>query len=272
MTIKVAIAGINGKMGRASAPAIFGDPDLSLVGAFGRSDAAYVGADIGDLVLGKSLGVKVSRDLEDCLATTAGKPDVLLEFTVAPSALEHARICLSRGVRPLIGTSGLVAADFARLSSWVDEAGLGAMVVPNFSVGAVLMMEFARQAGKHFGHVEVIEMHGTKKVDAPSGTAMYTTRKLAEAANGRTYNPREVQDHELLAGCRGGVTESGVRVHSLRLPGLISHQDVVFGGDGELLSIRHDSFNTNCFLKGILMSIKATHGMKGLTVGLESLL
>lgn len=269
-SVKVAIAGINGKMGRASVPAIIADPELELVGAFGRADASYVGADIAEMIGSdrKPLGISVSKNLEDCLS--ASKPDVLLEFTVAGSALEHARLALKKGVRPLIGTSGLVASDFDKLEAWADEAGLGVMVVPNFSVGAVLMIEFAKQAGKHFNHVEVIEMHGTKKVDAPSGTAMYTTRKLAE--NEKSYNLKEVEDHELLKGSRGGASDTGVRVHSLRLPGLISHQDVIFGADGELLSIRHDSFNTNCFLKGILMSIKATRWLKGLTIGLESLL
>jgi 4-hydroxy-tetrahydrodipicolinate reductase len=267
--IKVAIAGVNGKMGRASVPMILEDPELELVGAFGRPGAPYVGKNLSaGLSEEGGLSVMVSNGIEDCFALQ--KPDVLLDWTIAEPAVEHAKYALEHGVHPILGVSGLAPADVDELAKLSKGSGVGAMVVPNFSIGAVLMIEFARQAGKHFSNVEIVEMHHTKKLDAPSGTAMYTSRKLAE--NEKHYNVKEVNERELLASARGAATDSGVRIHSIRLPGLISHQDVVFGSDGELLSIRHDSFNTNCFIKGILLSIKAVTKMSSLVVGLEHLL
>jgi len=267
--VKVAIAGINGKMGRASSMAILGDPDLELIGAFGRSGAAYAGKSmIAGFSGASSSAVVVSNSIEDCFSH--GMPDVLLDFTIAGPAVENAKYAISQGVRPVIGVSGIDPADVLALKNLTEAKKVGAMIVPNFAIGAVLMMEFAKAAAKHFPNVEIVEMHHTKKLDAPSGTAMHTTRKIAE--NDRQYNQKEVVDHELLAGSRGGVTDAGVRVHSLRLPGLISHQDVIFGADGELLTIRHDSFNTNCFNKGILLCLKSVMKMDSLTVGLESLL
>lgn len=268
--VRVAIAGINGKMGRASAQALCADPQIELVGAFGKKGALYAGKPLGDVIplTGHNGSVVVSNDIDSCLSVNP--PDVVLDFSIAESAVHHAQYALKHGVRPIIGASGVQPDQVDALRVAAADGKTGAMIVPNFSVGAVLMMEFAKLAAKHFSNVEIVEMHHTKKLDAPSGTAMHTARKISELE--KTYNPREVDDKELLAGARGGALESGVRVHSLRLPGLISHQDVIFGSDGELLTIRHDSFNTNCFLKGIKLSIVSVMQMDGLVVGLESLL
>jgi len=266
--IKVAIAGINGKMGRASARAILADDELQLAGAFGRRGAPYVGLDVGELASTLKTGILVSNGIPDVFS--GADPDVLLDFTRAEAAFDHARAALERGVRPVIGTSGLGEKEIQTLSELATKHKVGAMVVPNFAVGAVLMMEFARQAAAMYTNVEVVEMHHTKKVDAPSGTAMYTLKKLK--STGTTFNQKEVEEKELLAGARGAQSDAGVRVHSLRLPGLISHQEVIFGANGELLTIRHDSFNTDCFIKGILMAVKAVTKMNSLVVGLENLL
>jgi 4-hydroxy-tetrahydrodipicolinate reductase len=266
--IKVAIAGINGKMGRASARAILADDELKLAGAFGKSGAPYVGLDVGELASTLKTGILVSNGITDVFSGAA--PDVLLDFTRAEAAFDHARLALERGVRPVIGTSGLGEKEIQTLSELATKHKVGGMVVPNFSVGAVLMVEFARQAAAMYANVEVVEMHHTRKLDAPSGTAMYTLKKLKSA--GGPFNQKEVEDKELLAGARGAQSDSGVRVHSLRLPGLISHQEVIFGANGELLTIRHDSFNTDCFIKGILMALKAVTKMNNLVVGLENLL
>lgn len=268
--IKVVIAGINGKFGKASAAAIHADEELQLVGAFGREDAAYVGKDVADVaqLSGGAIGVAVSKNVKECLESSS--PDVLLDFSLTQPAVDHAVFALSNGVRPVVGTSGIEPKYLEQIGAAAKAAGVGAMVVPNFSVGAVLMMEFAKQAGKHFSNVEVIEMHHTRKHDAPSGTAMHTARKLA--CNEKKYNVREVDEHEILPCSRGAEHESGVRIHSVRLPGLISHQNVIFGADGELLYIKHDSFNTNAYIRGILMSIKGVMGMKELAIGLEHIL
>ena len=268
--IKVAIAGINGKMGRCSTTAVVLDPELELTGAFGVADAPYIGQDLSRfLATGDGdLGVCVSRDFEECIKSN--KPDVLLEFTRAESAIKHAKLALENGIYPLIGTSGLQKGDFEVLEELCRKANLGAMHIPNFSIGAVLMMEFAQTAGKYFDNVEVVEMHGVKKLDAPSGTAMYTADKLS--SNNKTFNKREVDEREILKGARGAEVSSGVRIHSIRLPGLISHQDVVLGAPGELLEIKHASFNTECFLAGIRLAAKKIVGRKGFSQGLENLL
>jgi 4-hydroxy-tetrahydrodipicolinate reductase len=214
------------------------------------------------------LGILVSNGFSEALAGT--EPDILLDFTQAEVAVQNAKLALQRGIRPVIGTSGISVEDVGELSKIAVERNVGAMVVPNFSVGAVLMMEFARQAAYMFQNVEVVEMHHTGKKDAPSGTAMHTIKKLAQS--GADFNRIDVDEKELLPGARGGQGAAGVRVHSLRLPGLISHQEVIFGGDGELLTIRHDSFNTNCFSKGILIAIRAVMGLNRLLVGLDGVL
>jgi len=283
--IRVAIAGINGRMGRAGLNALLADDDFEVVGAFGRAGADYVGKDLSAFVTNpvmssasnsedKKVGVVVSSSLEEMLESLQSKgqarPDVLLDNMVAAASFESAKKALAAGVRPVVGTSGLKAAMVEELSELAADKSLGAMIVPNFSIGAVLMMEFARQAAKYFGNVEVIEMHGPKKVDAPSGTAMHTLNKIAAA--GGPYNPKLVEEHELIPHARGGLHESGVRVHSLRMPGMISHQDVLFAGDGEMLSVRHDSFTTNCFIKGILLSIRSVMNLTELRVGLETIL
>ena len=267
--IKVAINGINGRMGKASTRLILEDSQFELVGAAGTPKASYVGEDVGTLHVGKPIGVTVSNTIAEVMSQA--KPDVLLDFSHAGPAVEASLQAFNLGIRPVIGASGVLPDHVAQLSKAAKAKGLGGMVVPNFSVGAVLMMEFAQQAGAFFENVEIVEMHHTKKLDAPSGTAMHTVGKLA--SHQKEFNKKEVEEHELLKNSRGGHdAASGVRVHSLRLPGLISHQEVIFGAPGELLTIRHDSFNTDCFLKGIRMAMIAVMNLDQVVVGLDKIL
>jgi 4-hydroxy-tetrahydrodipicolinate reductase len=266
--IKVAIAGINGRFGRASAKAILADNELELVGGFGRNGAGYAMKDLSHLIGGEQTGIVTSNTFLDLL--DENKPDVLLDFTKAEAVFDIAKLAIERGVRPVVGTSGVDAQVVKLLTELARKEKLGAMVVPNFSLGAVLMMEFAKQAGAHFEDVEIIEMHNTGKADAPSGTAMATANKIAAAGN--KFNKPKGSEHMLLEGARGGAHASGVRVHSLRLPGLISHQEVVFGAPGELLTIRHDGLTTECYMRGVLLAIKAVTKLDQLVVGLENIL
>jgi 4-hydroxy-tetrahydrodipicolinate reductase len=254
-------------MGRAAARAILNDPELELTGGFSRSSR---GQDIGSLreVSARMTGILVSNEFTDCLA--GSKPDVYLDFTVADVAIHNVTAAFENGISPVIGTSGITSDQFMRFSEISNESGVPGLVVPNFSVGAVLMMEFAKQAAAQFNQTEIVEMHHVGKVDAPSGTAMFTLKKMAEQNS--QFNPSRVEEKELLPGSRGGRHDSGIRVHSMRLPGLISHQEVYFGSEGELLSIRHDSFNTECFSKGILLALKSVRSLKGFVMGLEKLL
>lgn len=264
---KVFIGGISGRMGRAAARAILNDPELELVGGCARS---HTGEDVASLsgVAAKMTGILVSNEFIDCLS--GNKPDVYLDFTVADVAIQNVTQAFENGINPVIGTSGITSDQFMRFSELSNKTGVTGLVVPNFSVGAVLMMEFAKQAAALFNQTEIVEMHHVGKVDAPSGTAMFTLKKMAEQNS--VFNPARVEEKELLAGARGARHESGIRVHSMRLPGLISHQEVYFGSEGELLTIRHDSFNTECFNKGILLALKKVRTLQGFVMGLEKLL
>ena len=259
--IKVSIAGVTGRMGKASVNAILGDSRFKLTGGFASSQSAFIGTELAD-------GILVSRDFETCIAREL--PDVLLDLTQADVSIDVCKQALNAGISLVIGTSGLSSKNLEDLKQISSEKKLPVFVVPNFSVGAVLMMEFAKQAASYFNDTEIIELHHAGKIDAPSGTAMHTLNKMAGQAP--SFNQKRKTEKELMPGARGAKHESGLRVHSLRLPGLISHQEVLFGGPGELLKITHDSFNTDCFSKGILLALEKVQSLTGLTVGLENVL
>jgi 4-hydroxy-tetrahydrodipicolinate reductase len=275
-SISLVIAGINGRMGRASVQAISGDTDIKLVAAYGRGGAPYTGKTVAELMgtankNGSNISVKDS--LKNCLNDLKETPDVLLEFTQAGSAVEHTLQAVEKGIRVVIGTSGLTEDHLKQLKQAADTAKVGVLVVPNFSVGAVLMMSFARQASKFYQNAEIVETHKLGKLDAPSGTAMHTAKVIGEAAkSSHKFNECSVKEHELLPGARGSKLETGVRVHSLRLPGILSKQDVFFAGEGELLTLRHESHNTTCFEQGIVLAIKAAAQLNSFVLGLDSII
>jgi 4-hydroxy-tetrahydrodipicolinate reductase len=273
--VKVVIAGVNGRMGRAALAAMANDPGIDVVGAFGRKGAHYVGKPLRELVSELAPEHKSLADLsiEDSFSSVLkASPDVVLDFMIAEASLELAQECIERGIHPVIGSSGLGEEAVKSLAQKAKTKGVGGLIVPNFSLGAVLMMEFAKQAARYFENSEVVELHHTKKLDAPSGTAMHTLNKMAASDGAKKFNQRDVEERELMAGARGAAHASGLRVHSLRLPGLISHQEVFFGSDGELLSVKHDSFNTSCFNKGMVMAVKAAPKLTELQIGLETIL
>ncbi|MCA0312595.1 MAG: 4-hydroxy-tetrahydrodipicolinate reductase [Candidatus Melainabacteria bacterium] len=273
--VKVVIAGVNGRMGRAALAAMANDPGIDVVGAFGRKGAHYVGKPLRELVSELAPEHKSLADLsiaDSFSSVLKASPDVVLDFMIAEASLELAQECIERGIHPVIGSSGLGEEAVKRLAQKAKTKGVGGLIVPNFSLGAVLMMEFAKQAARYFENSEVVELHHTKKLDAPSGTAMHTLNKMAASDGAKKFNQRDVEERELMAGARGAAHASGLRVHSLRLPGLISHQEVFFGSDGELLSVKHDSFNTSCFNKGMVMAVKAAPKLTELQIGLETIL
>jgi 4-hydroxy-tetrahydrodipicolinate reductase len=217
--INVAVSGAAGRMGQAVVAAVEGADDMALVGK-------------ADPLLGQSL--------QDVL----GDADVVVDFTTPDTALDNARHCLEAGVHCVMGTTG---ADFAQLEG-VGEANL--FVAPNFAIGAVLMMEFAKQAAQHMPECEIVELHHDRKLDAPSGTAARTA-ELIRAAGGNPHEP----------------------IHSVRLPGLVAHQEVIFGGEGQTLTIRHDSINRESFMPGVLLAVRKVGSLeRSPIVGLERLL
>jgi 4-hydroxy-tetrahydrodipicolinate reductase len=255
--------------------AIGSDDTIKLEGAFGRSGAEYTGKNVSDLNENKiGLDVKVSNDLESCLRSLTNKPDVFIDFTEAKSAVRHALIALDQGVRPVIGTSGLTEEHLKELRQASEKSKIGVLVVPNFSIGAVLMINFAKQASKFFKSAEIVETHKLGKLDAPSGTAMYTARVMGEegAKINQVFNENSVKETELVKGARGGKLDSGVHIHSLRLPGILSEQDVYFAGEGELLTLRHESHNTRCFEQGVVLAIKSASELNSFVLGLETII
>ena len=255
--IRVAVAGARGKMGTVAIAALDEAPDMSYVGGLVRP------------------GVAMARDESDDLDAllASARPDVLVDFTHFPDSKAIALACIRAGVRPVIGTSGYIADDVDDLRAACERASVGCILVPNFGVGAVLMMRFAAQAAPHYGAVEIVEMHEAGKKDAPSGTATATARRLSAARAASDAGPFRRAPTALtkLEGARGAELD-GIGIHSLRLPGVVTHQEVLFGGDGETLRITHDSTSRTSFMPGMLLAIRAAYGLTKFVDGLESLL
>ena len=264
MMISVAVAGAAGKMGREVVRAIAGAEDMRLVGGV---DPSAIGRDCGDLAgLGPCDAPVVSR-----LADLPIRPQVIVDFTSPSAVMENAVRALKAGIRPVIGTTGMYPEDIANLAQLTEQEALGALVAPNFALGAVLLMRFAAEASRHFGHAEIIELHHDQKADAPSGTAIKTAELMMAVRE--QFGADSVRGEESLEGARGGdLGGSGIRIHSIRLPGLVAHQEVIFGGLGQTLTIRHDSLSRESFMPGVLLGVRKVVGLKGLVYGLEHLL
>ncbi len=261
--IRIAVSGAAGRMGRTVVRTVSREPDMQVVGALDLEHVA--GRDAGEVAGIGPLGVPLTTDLAGILAG----PEVLVEFATGRAVVDHIRAALEAGVRPVVGSTGMTGDDIGRLGTLAAQRRVGAVIAPNFAIGAVLMMEFARAAARFLPHAEIIELHHDRKRDAPSGTALKTARLIAEA-RGQAPAPA-VQEEEMVAGARGG-TADGIRVHSVRLPGLVAHQAIVFGGLGQTLTIRHDSVNEESFMPGLLLAIRRVRDLEGLVFGLEHLL
>ncbi|GAB2692171.1 4-hydroxy-tetrahydrodipicolinate reductase [Paenibacillus thermoaerophilus] len=260
--IRVAVAGASGRMGKEVVKMVLGDESLALAAAIDRS---HEGADIGVLIGQAPCGVLVDTDLERALISSGA--DVLVDFTTPQAVWNNAVVAVRAGVRPVIGTTGLTKEQIAELDKLCRERGIGGIVAPNFSIGAILMMKFAAQAAKYMPHVEIIEYHGDQKLDAPSGTSILTAQKIAENRQElRQGNPNE---EETIEGVRGGYY-NGFRIHSVRLPGVFAQQEVIFGGFGQTLKIRHDSYDRAGYMPGVNIAVKKAMELQGITYGFES--
>lgn len=257
--IKVGVLGAGGRMGAEVCRAVAADPALSLVAAV---DPGHAGAETAG-------GVVMSAAI-DALADAGA--EVAVNFTLADVVMGNLAWCSANGVHAVVGTSGVSDADvdeLRRLFVASDAGGPNCLVVPNFAVGAVLMMRFAELAAPFFETAEVIELHHDGKVDAPSGTAVSTAERMAAASPDWSPDPTR---NEVLPGARGGAGAGGIRVHSVRLRGLVAHQEVLLGTTGQTLSIRHDSTDRTCFMPGVILAVKAVAGLPGVTVGLDRVL
>jgi 4-hydroxy-tetrahydrodipicolinate reductase len=275
--IPVVVAGALGRMGAEVVKAVLAAPDTTLVGAIDTT-AGKEGCDLGlELGLGE-LELAITADFEGslCQASQAvrqagpGGGAVLVDFTHPSVVFEHTRAAIAYGVHPVIGTTGLSPQQLQDLASFAAKASIGAAVIPNFSVGMVLLQQAAAAAARFYDYAELTELHHNRKADAPSGTCIKTAELIEEL--GKSFNPAQVEEHETLAGCRGGQRESGLRLHSIRLPGLVAHQEVMFGAAGETYTLRHDTIERSAYMPGVLLTLRRVRALQGLVYGLERLL
>ena len=244
--LRVGVIGARGRMGQAVCEAIVEAEDMDLVAAVDAQDWLFSLAD--------------------------GDSQVVVDFTHPDGVMEHVRFCIDHNIHAVVGTSGFTDERLETIVHWLSKKpDIGVMVVPNFAIGAVLTARFAREAARFFESAEVIELHHTGKVDAPSGTAVSTARGIAAVR--KDVGLGEVPDATTMEteGARGARID-GIHVHSVRLPGLVAHQEVILGSGGETLTIRHDSLHRSSFMPGVLTAIRAISGRPGLTIGLEQLL
>lgn len=265
MTIKVAIAGARGRMGIEAVKAITDAVDMEIVAVLDHKyDGLYLhGTEVNE----ERGGIPVYTSFGHLNSET--KPDVLLELTNPEAVYQNMYDAISNGVRPVVGTSGLSVDNIGELTRLAKERRVGGIIAPNFSVGAVLMMKFSAMAAKYLGDIEIIESHHDQKVDAPSGTALKTVEMIMDVRE--SHRQGHPDEKEQMAGARGADID-GMKIHSVRLPGLLAHQEVLLGSKGELLTIRHDSFDRSCFMPGVLMSIRDVMERDNLIYGLENII
>ena len=242
--IRVLINGSRGRMGQESVKAVTEDPELDLVAQ----------TDLGDI-------------LKDTIKQAQAQ--VVVDFTTAAVVMENAAVIIESGARPVIGTSGLLPEQVSKLQELCEKHNNGGVIAPNFAVGAVLMMKYAQDAAKYFPNTEVIELHHDRKADAPSGTAIKTANLLAESR--KSVHEKIIDEKEILPGARGAESQD-IRIHSVRLPGMVAHQEVIFGGKSQTLKIRHDSIHRDSFMPGVCLACKKVMHLKELIYGLEYLL
>ena len=248
--IKVAVCGALGKMGQEVVSAVEASEDMQLVAKIDIASS------------------EMYRTIEE--AARVEEIDVLVDFTQPKSIYENALYCLNNGIKMVIGTTGLTDEQIAELERLSKENNAGCFIAPNFSTGAVLMMMFAEQAAKYFENAEIIELHHNQKKDAPSGTAVKTALMMSKARE--SFTPGNCAEVETIQGSRGGNSYSDIHIHSVRMPGYMASQEVLFGSNGQVLKIRHDSTDRKCYMPGVILATKYVAEQNNFVYGLENIL
>lgn len=248
--IKVAVCGALGKMGQEVVQAVTECPDTELVAKIDIASS------------------EMYHHIEDAARVT--DIDVLVDFTQPKSIFENAKYCLNNGIKIVIGTTGLTDEQIEELKKLSQEKNTGCLIAPNFSTGAVLMMMFARQASKYFDNAEIIELHHNQKKDAPSGTAIKTAAMMAEVKD--DFTKGNCPETETIEGARGGNAYSNIHIHSVRMPGYIASQEVIFGSSGQIMTIRHDSMDRKCYMQGVLLAVKHVAKNNDFIYGLDNIM
>ncbi|MDD4168936.1 MAG: 4-hydroxy-tetrahydrodipicolinate reductase [Desulfotomaculaceae bacterium] len=263
--LRVIVNGAYGRMGCEVMKAVWNSGDMELVGAV---DSAGTGTDIGTLIGVAHTGIILENNLEEMLRRL--RPDVAVDFTTPHVVYQNCITCIKCGVRPVVGTTGMSSGQIQEVINLSQELGVGGLIAPNFAIGALLMIKFATEAARHMPNVEIIELHHDQKIDAPSGTAIKTAEAICEQRG--DFQQGLATQFENITGARGGKFNGGIRIHSVRLPGLVAHQEVIFGGLGQTLTIKHDSINRESFMPGVLLGIRKAMHLERVVYGLDKLL
>jgi len=272
--IQVLVSGALGRMGVEVIKAIDASEHCQLVAAIDTTKGME-GKDIGEVIGIGAKEVFVTSDFEASLCSssqnqkTSDRP-VLIDFTHPSVVYEHTRASIAYGVHPVIGTTGLSRSQIKDLSEFAIKASIGSAIIPNFSIGMVLLQQAAAAAARFYENVELIEMHHNLKADSPSGTCIKTAEMIEEL--GKTFNESNISDEESIKGSRGGHRPSGLRLHSVRLPGLVAHQEVMFGAPGETYLLKHDTIDRSAYMPGVLLTVRKVQQINGLLYGLEKIL
>mgnify|MGYP005670793549 FL=1 len=274
-TTPVLVSGALGRMGSEVVNSVLNSSDCELVAAI-DTNKKNNGENISQLLNLKKSDVLVSNDLEGSLCSISQdyrnekiKP-VLVDFTHPDSVYENTRSAIAYGISPVVGTTGLTPSQINDLAIFAQKANIGCAIIPNFSVGMVLLQQAASVAAKFYDNIELIEMHHNQKADSPSGTCIKTAEMIEEYP--KKYNQNLVKETESLKGVRGGVRDSGLNIHSIRLPGLLAHQVVIMGSPGETYTIKHDTIDRKAYMPGVLQAIRKIGKFDSLIYGLEKLI
>lgn len=256
--IKVGVTGALGRMGQEVVKAVVKDDETALVCA------------IDKLKTGKNVFENINIESDIVKSIEVNKPDVIVDFTEPSVVFENAKLYLKNKVKPVIGTTGLTDEQIEELKKLSTENNTGCLIAPNFATGAVLMMMFAKMAAKYFNNAEIIELHHNQKKDAPSGTAIKTAKMMAEANS--DFKMGNIKDTELIQGARGAESFGNINIHSVRMPGFVASQEVILGANGQVLTIKHDTSNRECFMPGVILAIKHVYKENDFVFGLENIL
>ncbi len=274
-TIPVLVSGALGRMGSEVVNSVLNSSDCKLVAAIDINKKNN-GENISQLLNLKSSDISISNDLEGSLCSISQEyknqniRPVLVDFTHPDSVFENTRSAIAYGISPVIGTTGLSSSQINDLSIFSQKAEIGGAIIPNFSVGMVLLQQAASVAAKFYDNIELIEMHHNQKADSPSGTCIKTAEMIEEYP--KQYNKPLINESESLRGVRGGLRDSGLNIHSIRLPGLLAHQVVIMGSPGETYTIRHDTIDRKAYMPGVLQAIRKVGTFNSLVYGLEKLM
>lgn len=264
MVKRILVNGACGRMGSEVVKTIVNETDDLLVGV---CDQMNVGKNIMDILGLEEKELLINDNLLGLI--NEAKPDLIIDFTTPSVVMDNLRTGLSNGIDMIVGTTGITDVDLKEITQLAEDNQVKTLIVPNFAIGAILMMRFAEEAAKYLPDVEIIELHHDQKVDAPSGTALKTAELINN--NRKNSNNNSIQEIEKVQGARGGEVD-GINIHSVRLPGLVAHQEVIFGTEGQTLLIKHDSYNRRSFMPGVKLAIEKIDEINGLIYGLEKLL